>query len=108
MSYMPTVKELFDKYNIDYSNIKRYKPLYKLNNGRMKDYTIENHKRYINTIIIITRRHNNKKYAPIEYFDIEQILQIKININTWNIYRWGGYMITEYDVINIIYEKLTK
>jgi len=105
---MPILKELFDKYNIDYSNIKRRKPIYILNNEKLKYYTIENHKKYINDIIIISRKNNKKIYASIEYFDVEQILQLKININTWNIYRWGGYMISEKDVINLIYEKLTK
>lgn len=100
---MPTVKELFDKYDIDYSNIKKYMPILTLSDNNLQYYTIENDCRYLNKIIINCR----DKCAPIEYFDIEQILELNINMKTWNVYRWGGYKITEEEIINLIYEKIS-
>jgi len=42
----------------------------------------------------------------IENYDINQILELRVRINTWNKYKWGGFKIAEKDVINLIYEKI--
>lgn len=141
MNSFPTVRELFIKYNIDYTKIKKRAPLIVINDS-LKDYTIECYSSDLYIIVInkknrtccfiledkkficetcdkcyCYRCYNYKKYfcrdcdkhydfAFLENYDLEQILQLRININTWNRYRWGGYKITDKDVINLIYEKL--
>ena len=142
----PTIKDLFIKYDIDYSKIKKYKPLIKIKDKYINDYSIECHGDDCNILVISSKTKfyclnadnyficdkcnycycykcynvcNNRKYyceecdnhysvAFIENYDINQLLQLKIKINTWNKYRWGGYKITEKDVINVIYDKLLK
>ena len=104
MYYLPTLEELFYKYNIDYKNIKKLAPIKRIKN--IKNYIIECDNNDLTKIIVVNNKYY--RYSYIEFYDVNELLKLKVNINTWNIYRWGGYKIKEEDVINLIYEKLNK
>ena len=51
----PTIKDLFIKYDIDYSKIKKYKPLIKIKDKYINDYSIECHGDDCNILVISSK-----------------------------------------------------
>lgn len=107
-----TLSNLFNKYNYDISLIK-YKPLFDLNNHHLNHYSIEFRGDGFGIIIIDYNKFDeeddmNNFIGSFEAYPIEKLLQLKVNILSWNKYRWNEENFNEKDIVKDLYNILLK
>jgi len=127
--FFPTLQQLFKKYECHYMiNDKKPKPINILVDDELKYYSIESRGDAIGNVIINNKpiteieiyeepnilefgpSHNNNDMirwdGDMECYPIEQLLQLKVNLSSWNNYRWCEKEYEERDIVKIIFERL--
>jgi len=107
--YCKTLKQLFIKYNFDFTKIK-YEPTVFIS-GNLTKYSIESRGDGFGIVII-----NHTNYiddwnteedilGSFEQYPLEQLLELKVFIETWNKFTWGKVW-NEFNIIKDIYNLL--
>jgi len=114
--FYPTLHQLLKKYECYYTiNDKKPKPIKILADDELKYYSIEFRGDAIGNVIInnklITKFEINdndmiKWDGDMECYPIEQLLQLKVNLSSWNNYRWCEKEYAERDIVKLIFERL--
>lgn len=105
MSNNLSLQEYFMKYNLDYTKIKHKHT--KILSTDSTVYTIESKG---NTMCPVVTKNSVCVTGSLELFPLFQLLQIKVNVASWNNreHRWIKKEWTEEEIINFIFKLLKK
>ena len=93
--YHQTLQKLFNKYFIDISVISYNH--YRLLDGDLTNYFIASRGDGMGIVVINIKETNS--FASLKVFPITQLLQLKVDIASWNEYSWGKKKMNEEDIV---------
>ena len=90
-----TLQELFNKYyiNTDIINYREFNQL----TGDLSNYFIAS--RGDGMGIVVINKNEINCFASFTVYPIEQLLQLKVDVSSWNKYRWSEKELNEEEVV---------